>query len=81
MTFSLQPVQVATGNDSEGMLVFDDGQRLVAVLTHLCDEHGDLSGQWFLEAGFGCVDGPLHPTFADLDQAQDWIQHRLGMRG
>ena len=33
MSLTLQPVRVATGSDEEGMLVFTDEQRLVAVLT------------------------------------------------
>ena len=74
---SLKPVQVATGADGDGMLVFDHDQRLVAVLTRLSEQHEELSGRWFLEAGFGRVDGPLHPTFADLDSAQAWIGERL----
>jgi hypothetical protein len=32
------------------MLVFDDDQRLVAVLTHLSDQYGEVSGHWYLEA-------------------------------
>jgi hypothetical protein len=35
MSLSLQPVRVGTGSDEEGMLVFDDDQRLMAVLVHL----------------------------------------------
>jgi hypothetical protein len=33
LSLNLQPVRVGNGSDEEGMLVFDDGQRLVAVLT------------------------------------------------
>ena len=77
MSLYLQSVRVATGFDEEGLLVFASDQRLVAVLTHLRDRHGELSGRWFLEAGFGRLDGPDHPTFADLDVAQDWIRRRL----
>jgi hypothetical protein len=44
MTFTLQPVRVATGFDEEGMLVFDPELRLVAVLTHLSDQHDGLAG-------------------------------------
>ncbi len=77
MTLTLQPVRVATGSDEEGLLVFADDQRLVAVLTHLSDQHGDIAGHWFLETGFGRLDGPDHPTFADLDAAQNWIRQRL----
>jgi len=77
MSLFLQPVRVATGSGEEGVLVFADDQRLVAVLTHLSDQHESLSGRWFLEAGFGRLGSPNHLTFADLDAAQDWIGDRL----
>lgn len=78
MSFLLQPVRVGTGSDEEGLLVFDADQRLVAVLVRLSEHHGGLglAGHWFLEAGFGPVDGCDYPTFADLDQAQEWIERR-----
>ncbi|MEG9502896.1 MAG: hypothetical protein MIN69_13760 [Methylorubrum extorquens] len=76
MSLRLQPVQVGTGSsDTESQLVFSDG-FLVAVLVHLSDGHDD-AGSWFLEAGFGPVDHPVPPTFADLDEAQVWIAQRL----
>jgi hypothetical protein len=77
MTLTLQPVRVANGTDEEGMLVFDEKQRLVAVLTHLSEANAVAPGQWFLEAGFGRLDGVSHPTFADLSSAQAWIGQRL----
>ena len=77
MSLSLQPVQVATGHDEGGMLVFDENRRLIAVLTHLSEHNEVAPGQWFLEAGFGRLDGVHHPTFANLDAAQDWIRQRL----
>jgi hypothetical protein len=77
MTLFLQAVRVATGSDEDGMLVFDADHRLRAVLMRLTDRHDEVSGYWFLEAGFGRLDGPDHPTFADLDMAQDWISQRL----
>jgi hypothetical protein len=77
MTFTLQPVRVATGIDEEGMLVFDGERRLLAVLTHLSHENEVAPGQWFLEAGFGPLDGVNQPTFADLNAAQAWIGERL----
>ena len=80
MTFTLQPVRVANGIDEEGMLVFDEKQRLLAVLTHLSAENEVAPGQWFLEAGFGPLDGINHPTFADLDAAQAWIGQRFARR-
>ena len=77
MTLFLQAVRVATGSDEDGMLVFDEDHRLRAVLTRLTDRHEGVSGYWFLEAGFGRLDGPDQPTFADLGMAQDWISQRL----
>lgn len=77
MNLRLQPVQVATGSsDTESHLVFSEG-FLVAVLVRLSDDHEDRSGMWFLEAGFGPVDHPDPPTFADLDVAQSWIEQQL----
>lgn len=77
MTLTLEPVRVANGIDEEGMLVFDEEHRLLAVLTHLSDENEVAPGQWFLEAGFGQLSGIDHPTFADLGAAQLWIGQRL----
>ncbi|WP_329618792.1 hypothetical protein [Methylobacterium ajmalii] len=47
------------------------------MLVRLSEDHGVDEGRWFLEAGFGRVDDQGQPTFADLDEAQAWIQHRL----
>ena len=77
MSLFLQPVRVATGSDEEGLLVFADDQRLVAVLTRLGDQHEELSGRWFLEAGFGRLDQPHHLIFADLEAAQERMSERL----
>ena len=76
MSLTLQPVRVANGHDEEGVLAFVDA-RLVAVLVHLSEENEIAPGEWFLEAGFGRVDGVEHPTFPNLDAAQDWIAKRL----
>jgi hypothetical protein len=77
MSLHLQPVPIATGSrDAESRLVSADG-FLVAVLVRLSEDHGADGGKWFLEAGFGRVDDQGQPTFADLDDAQAWIQHRL----
>ena len=54
-----------------------DRQRLVAVLVHLSDDHEVAPGHWYLEAGFGRIDGTSHPTFSNLDMAQEWIARRL----
>ncbi len=76
MTLTLQPMRVATGFDEEGMMILDE-QRLVAVLVRLSDENEVAPGQWYLEAGFGRIDGGSHPLFSNLDMAQDWISQRL----
>ena len=77
MNVTLQSVRVDTGSeDEDGVLVFADG-RLVAVLVRLSDGHGDKAGQWFLEHGFNRLDGTVHPTFGDLEAAQDWIARRI----
>lgn len=81
MSLILQPVRVNTGFEEEGALVFDERQRLVAVLVHLSDRNEVAPGQWFLEAGFGPLNGVSHPAFADLDAAQNWIRQRLTLRG
>jgi hypothetical protein len=77
MSLTLQPVRVNTGFEEEGVLVFDERQRLVAVLVHLADRHEVAPGQWFLEAGFGPLDSLSHPAFADLDVARNWISRHL----
>ncbi|CAM3260816.1 MULTISPECIES: hypothetical protein [Methylobacterium] len=80
MSLRLQPVQVGTGSeDQESQLVFHEG-FLVAVLVRLSEMHEADAGKWFLEAGFGMVDDPCPPTFADIDAAQDWICGRLGLQ-
>jgi hypothetical protein len=76
MNLTTMPVRVGTDHDEEGCLVFSD-DRLQAVLVRLSDQHGELAGFWFLEAGFGGIDAIDHPTFADLDAAQDWIARRI----
>ena len=77
MTLTLQPARVGNGSDEEGLLVFDADQRLVAVLTHLGDQYDSVSGHWYLEAKFGLLDGLDHPTYADLDAAQEGIRRHL----
>jgi hypothetical protein len=46
MRFTLQPVRVGNGSDEEGLLVFTDDERLVAVLTHLSERYEDVAGDW-----------------------------------
>jgi hypothetical protein len=77
MSLTLQLVRVGTGSDEEGMLVFDDDQRLVAVLNHLSDQYGEVSGHWYLEAKFALLEGLDHPTYADLGATQQSIRQHL----
>jgi hypothetical protein len=77
MSLRLQLVRVRTSREGvESQLVFADGD-LVAVLVHLSDEYRNEAGMWFLETGFGPVDGPDHSSFPDLHGAQDWIVRGL----
>ena len=76
-----QSMPVSAGcDDEEGCLVLQDG-RLVAVLVKLSALHGDLAGGWYLEAGFGLLDSPDKPVFANLGEAQDWVAERLANTG
>jgi hypothetical protein len=73
----LADVKVNTcSDDQDGRLVFAD-ERLVAVLVRLSDRHGENAGHWYVEHGFGPLDGRAHPTFDGLDAAEAWIAMRL----
>jgi len=72
MNMTLEPILVATGDDCEGRLVFRDGW-LVAVLVQLSAQHDEQEGFWYLEKGFGALDGPDLPSFESLEQATAWI--------
>jgi hypothetical protein len=45
MSLILQPVQVTTGFEEGGVLVFDEQRRLVAVLRHFSDQNEVAPGQ------------------------------------
>jgi hypothetical protein len=77
MKLGFQPVIVDTNApDEEGRLVFAN-DRLVAVLVRLSEEHGRKAGRWYLEQGFGKLEGLVPPIFTDLDEAQDWLAQRF----
>ena len=76
MTLDLRSVKVATGEDADGLLVFDDG-TLVAILVMLSAQHEEDAGHWYLEAGFGRLAVALNPVFDDLDAAKAWIADHL----
>jgi hypothetical protein len=77
MILTLQPIRVATGFEEEGMMVLDKEERLLAVLVRLSDDNEVAPAQWYLEAGFGRIDGTNHPIFSNLDMAKDWISRHL----
>lgn len=79
MTITFQPVAMALANEPDGRLAYAD-ERLVAVLVRLSGLHDGAEGRWFLEAGFGVLEGPAHPTFATLDDAASWIKATLARR-
>ena len=67
---SLQWVEVLTASeDREGCLVLVSG-KLAAVLVRLSDPAHEplLRGAWYLEAGFGLLDG-RYALFASLEEA------------
>ena len=77
MKLTFQPVPIDTGGtDEDGCLMFVN-DRLVAVLVRLSEQHGSQAGSWYFEHGFGRLDGPSHPLFSELDEAQDWVAERL----
>ncbi len=78
MKLGFRPVMVDTNApDEEGCLVFADN-RLVAVLVRLSKEHGRKAGRWYLEHGFGKLEGLVPPIFTDLNEARDWVSQRIG---
>jgi hypothetical protein len=77
---SLQPIEVLTASqDHEGLLMLVDG-KLAALLVRLNDEAHDplLRGAWYIEAGFGLLDGQ-HQLFASLEEAAASIEHDLSV--
>lgn len=80
MTLTFQPIRVATGFDEEGMLILDEEQRLLAVLTHLSDAYDGLSGHWYMEPKFGVPEGLGQPTYLDLDTAREANAQHLARR-
>ncbi|MCJ2054143.1 hypothetical protein [Methylobacterium sp. J-070] len=73
----LQPIAIDTGSpDHDGMLVIANG-LLVAVLVRLEQPEHINVGSWFMEAGFGRLQGLRVPTFLTLKEATRWVRRRL----
>jgi hypothetical protein len=68
-----QPVKVAITGQSDGRLVFLDG-NLVAVVTRLDHTNDDFSGRWFAEAHFDGMEDIQDQTFGSLEEVQAYIE-------
>ena len=77
IVLQLQPIAVDTNSpDRDGMLVIANG-LLVAVLVRLAEpEHANV-GSWFMEAGFGRLQGQRVPAFPALEDATRWLRRHL----
>jgi hypothetical protein len=78
LQISFQPIEVMTASeDREGCLVLVD-RKLAAVLVRLSDQAHNplLRGAWYLEAGFGLLDG-RHGLFASFEEAVASIERDL----
>jgi hypothetical protein len=76
MILRLDPVTIEGLENGEGVLAYWN-DRLVAVFVRLGRGHEADEGAWFLEKGFGPLDGPQPPAFANLDQVRGWVSARL----
>lgn len=67
-------MQVRTGSaDNNGVLMLLDDQ-LIALLIELTDDvHGPARGRWALESTFGLFNISTPETFANIEQAWDWL--------
>ncbi|MCJ2117274.1 hypothetical protein MKK65_12000 [Methylobacterium sp. J-001] len=73
----LQPIPVDTDSpDREGRLVIANG-LLVAVLVRLAEPEHDDVGSWFIEVGFGRLQGRKARTFLSLEDATRWLRRHL----
>ncbi|MCO6049308.1 hypothetical protein NGM99_05830 [Mesorhizobium sp. RP14(2022)] len=74
--YEFQAVRLRTGStDSDGRLVFIDGE-LAAVLVLLADDvHGSSRGLWSVEVDFRFVLANS-PLFTSLYDAAAWLQER-----
>ncbi len=67
-------------DDSNGVLLIDNGE-LVAILVELADEiHGDQRGHWVIETTFGLQRTRGPKTFARASDAADWVSENINQR-
>jgi hypothetical protein len=79
LNFTYQPIRVLIdGHDSEGRLIFADGQ-LSAVIVRLDGpaHNPEHKGRWNLEAGFGKCDVRDAPLFKTPEEAGAWVEQTL----
>jgi len=70
--FSLSEARIGTVEGGEsGVLVWKSGQ-LVAVLTQIDEDAYSTKGKWFLETGFGLLNGQ-HRNFDTINEAVSWV--------
>ncbi|MDX8434611.1 MULTISPECIES: hypothetical protein [Mesorhizobium] len=70
--FSLSEARIGTIEGGEsGFLVWKSDQ-LVAVLTQIDEEAYSTKGKWFLETGFGLLNGQ-HKNFDTVEEAVMWV--------
>jgi hypothetical protein len=73
MQLTFQAVTLDTDTpDRDAVIVFREGQ-LLAVLSRLSDIHGELVGQWFVEAMFCETPARRPPVFESVDRFQEWL--------
>jgi hypothetical protein len=70
---AFQDVRVGTIDGGEAGVLVLRANQLVAVLTHVDEEVYAAKGKWFLEIGFGRLNG-RHRLFQSLDEAKAWIE-------
>lgn len=72
MVLYFEPIQIATPDATEAVLVFSR-DKVVAVLSHLSEAHGELAGHWFVECAFG--EPAEGRTFASFDDFRTALVH------
>lgn len=77
MNISTQPISIASDDEDQGLLVFQD-RKLVAVLSSLSEGNEVAPDAWFLEAGFGPPTG-AHLDLRDIQEALALIRQHLAL--
>lgn len=70
--FAFLDVRLGTVDGGEQGLLVMRSNHLVAVLTQVDEQLYSVRGGWFLETGYGRLNG-CHRVFESLDEATSWI--------